>query len=122
MNWYLSVLKQYTNFSGRARRKEFWMFTLVNTLIIVVLNIISGAMATSNPDASLGLALPSVIYSFATLLPSIAVVIRRLHDTSRSGWWILLNFVPFGAIVLCVFLCLDSTPGENQFGANPKSV
>ena len=114
MEWYLKVLKQYVDFSGRARRKEYWMFTLVSVIISIVFAIIDSALFDS----------PSVlggIYSLAILLPSIAVSIRRLHDTSRSGWWILINLIPLiGAIVFFVFLVSDSTPGSNEWGPNPK--
>ena len=119
MHWYVDVLKKYAVFSGRAQRQEYWMFTLFNIIITLVLFIIAGVIATALEIAAAGL-LPN-LYTLAVLLPGIAVTVRRLHDTGRSGWWLLIAFVPFiGAIVLLVFYVQDSQPGENQFGPNPK--
>lgn len=97
MQWYLSVLKNYVGFSGRARRKEYWMFTLINAIVGAIINVI---------QLILGLELPylSMLYLLATFLPVLALAIRRLHDTDRSGAWALLFFVPFiGWLVLLVF-------------------
>lgn len=114
MNWYLSVIKNYTGFSGRARRKEYWMFVLINMIICAVLNVIQSVIGMGTPYIS-------IIYSLGVLLPSIAVAIRRLHDTDRSGWWLLLSLIPvIGTIVIIVFLCQNGTAGNNRFGANPK--
>ncbi|HIJ79433.1 MAG: DUF805 domain-containing protein [Desulfobulbaceae bacterium] len=115
MNWYLEVLKKYTVFNGRAHREEYWMFTLCNMLIAFALNFIEGLVG--GPGAL------AAIYSLAVMLPSIAVGIRRLHDTGRSGWWLLVALVPLlGTIVLIVFMVQDSKPGDNQYGPNPKQV
>ncbi|MCX3395266.1 DUF805 domain-containing protein [Citrobacter amalonaticus] len=114
MNWYLSVIKNYTGFSGRARRKEYWMFALINMIICAVLNVIQAVIGMETPYIS-------IIYSLGILLPSIAVAIRRLHDTERSGWWLLLSLIPIiGTIVIIVFLCQNGTAGANRFGADPK--
>ena len=110
MNWYLVVLKKYAEFSGRARRKEYWMFILFNIIISFVISFVMGFLS-----ATLGRA-TSTIYSLAVVLPSIAVAIRRMHDTGRSGWWILCP------IANIVFLCLDSEPGSNKYGPNPKGA
>ena len=119
MNWYLEVLKKYAVFSGRARRKEYWMFTLFNLIIAFVLGFIDGITGMANEG---GLGVLSIIYSLAVLIPGLAVAVRRLHDTSRSGWWLLISFVPLiGAIVLLVFLVQDSQQGENKHGPNPKA-
>jgi len=119
MNWYLEVLRKYAVFSGRARRKEYWMFFLFNLIISFLLGVIDGVMGTFSPEAGLGLL--GGIYSLAVLIPSIAVTIRRLHDTGRTGWWFLLIFIPLiGAIVLLVFMVLDSEEGTNDYGPNPK--
>jgi uncharacterized membrane protein YhaH (DUF805 family) len=119
MNWYLAVLKKYAVFAGRARRKEFWLFVLFNTLIAVVLAMID--MVTGTFDEDVGLGLLSGLYALAVVVPSIAVTVRRLHDTDRSGWWYLLVFLPvIGGLVILVFMCLDGTPGSNRFGPNPK--
>ena len=121
MTWYVEVLKKYAVFEGRARRKEYWYFVLFNTLITIGLGIIDGATGLVSAEAGVGLL--SGLYTLAVLIPSIAVSVRRLHDTNRSGWWLLISLVPLvGAIVLLVFLVLDSQPGENQYGANPKAA
>jgi uncharacterized membrane protein YhaH (DUF805 family) len=113
MEWYLKVLKNYVGFSGRARRKEYWMFFLVNLIVSIALSIIEWVIGL--PTVLTGL------YSLAIFLPSLAVTIRRLHDTNRSGWWVLISLVPFiGVIVLLVFTVLDSDPHENNYGPNPK--
>lgn len=121
MNWYLEVLRKYAVFEGRAQRKEYWFFVLFNILISIGLTIIDSA--TGMFDAQAGMGLLSGIYALAVLVPSIAVGVRRLHDTSRSGWWLLISFIPIiGTIVLIVFLATDSKPETNQYGPNPKSV
>lgn len=121
MNWYMEVLKNYAGFSGRARRKEYWYFVLFNTIISIVLAFFDGITGTFSEATGMGLL--SGIYALAVLIPSLAVSVRRLHDTDRSGWWLLIALVPLiGAIVLLVFLVLDSNPGQNQYGANPKDV
>ena len=118
MNWYMAVLKKYAEFTGRARRKEYWMFALINFLICVVLVVIDVQSGLSNP---MGLGVLSGLYSLAVFVPSLAVSVRRLHDTDRSGWWLLILLVPLiGAIVFLVFMLLDSQPGENRHGPSPK--
>lgn len=119
MNWYLEALRKYATFEGRARRKEYWFFILFNVLAVVVLGIIDVVLGTSSKEAGLGLL--SGIYLLAVLLPALAVTVRRLHDTDRSGWWILIEFIPLiGGLVLLIFTLLDSTPGSNRFGPSPK--
>jgi uncharacterized membrane protein YhaH (DUF805 family) len=119
MNWYLEVVKKYAVYGGRARRKEYWYFCLFNVVISFVLAVIDGATGSFSPDAGIGLL--GGIYTLAVFIPSIAVSIRRLHDTDRSGWWLLVAFVPvIGIIVLIVFMVQDSKPGQNQYGVNPK--
>ena len=121
MNWYLHVLKNYATFSGRARRKEYWMFFLISALISIVLTLLDILLGTYSMEYEAGLF--SGLYSLLILIPSIAVVVRRLHDSDRSGWWILISLIPLiGVIVLFVFICLDSQPGTNRFGANPKEA
>ncbi|MBT5891933.1 MAG: DUF805 domain-containing protein [Chromatiales bacterium] len=121
MNWYIDVLKKYAVFSGRARRKEYWMFILISTIITLVLSVIEVAASLNDPATGPGLI--SGLYSLAVFIPSIAVLVRRLHDTDRTGWLLLLLLVPLiGAIVLIVFLATDSSAGDNQYGPNPKGA
>jgi len=122
MDWFLVVVKErYAQFSGRARRSEYWYFYLFYVLIVIGLAIVDGISGTRNATAGVGLF--SGVFGLAMLIPSLAVSVRRLHDTGRSGWWLLIALVPvIGAIVLLVFVLLDSAPGANQYGANPKEV
>jgi uncharacterized membrane protein YhaH (DUF805 family) len=121
MNWYLAVLRNYAGFSGRARRMEYWMFTLINVLISIGLAIVDVMTGMASPVTGLGVL--SCIYALAVFVPSLAVSVRRLHDTDRSGWWLLIAFIPLiGAIVLLVFMLLDGTPGDNKYGPSPKAV
>lgn len=125
MKWYIKVLQQYADFEGRARRKEYWMFTLVNFLIIMGLQTLLFMVAGMNPESALGFFLSGTVglYALGVFIPGIAVTVRRLHDTNRSGWWIFIGFLPIiGAIILLVFLVQDSQPGTNQYGENPKSI
>ena len=113
--------KNFANFNGRARRKEYWMFFLISALISIVLTLLDILLGTYSVEYEAGLF--SGLYSLLILIPSIAVVVRRLHDTDRSGWWILISLIPLiGVIVLFVFMCLDSQPGTNRFGVNPKEA
>ncbi|MCS0638277.1 DUF805 domain-containing protein [Streptomyces sp. LP05-1] len=113
MHWYVDVLKKYAVFSGRARRKEYWMFVLFNVIVSIVLSIIDNVAGTSPVISS--------IYSIAVLLPALGVTIRRLHDTDRSGWWVLIALIPLvGSIILLVFLASEGKPGVNAHGPNPK--
>ena len=120
MEWYMKVIKQYAVFNGRATRKEYWMFTLFNFLITFGIAIVSGILGSlmgTNQNILVN------IYSLAVFLPSLGVAIRRLHDTGRSGWWLLISLIPLiGAIVLIVFFIEDSQPNDNQFGPNPKTM
>lgn len=121
MNWYLEVLKKYAVFNGRARRKEYWFFFLFNIIINIILATIDGVTGSFNPEIGLGLL--GGIYTLAVITPSVAVSMRRLHDIGRSGWWLLIAFIPFiGPIVLLVFMIKDSKPGQNQYGDNPKTA
>ena len=114
MNWYLKVLKQYADFNGRARRQEYWMFVLFNIIVSVVVSVLDSIMGTWG--AIVGL------YGLAMLIPGLAVSIRRLHDIGKSGWMVLIVFIPLiGIIWLIILLATDSTPGNNQYGNNPKN-
>ncbi len=119
MNWYLKVLKQYSDFKGRARRKEYWMFT--------IFNIIFGGIAMTL-DSVFGIAIEGVgygplygIYALVLFIPGLAVAVRRLHDIGKSGWMLLITLIPLiGVIWLLVLLLTDSNSEENLYGENPK--
>lgn len=125
MDWYLDVIKNnYANFNGRARRKEYWMFNLINAVIIIALYLIMINSIKNYDGKSSNLGFIAIIllaiYVIATFIPSLAVTVRRLHDIDKSGWWCLISFIPFGDIVLFILTCFDSTKGNNKFGPNPK--
>ncbi|WP_432540601.1 DUF805 domain-containing protein [Kineococcus sp. SYSU DK002] len=118
-----SVLRDYATFRGRARRAEYWWWTLarlVLTVLACVLVLLVDATGVDLLSTALGVTL--VVGYLGLLLPSLAVTVRRLHDTGRSGWWYLIAFVPLGGLVLLGFECTESTPGPNRFGPNPKGV
>jgi uncharacterized membrane protein YhaH (DUF805 family) len=117
MHWYLEVLKKYALFTGRSRRSEYWYFVLFNLLVAVVLGFVDSALRKI-----LGFGMFGLLYGLAVLLPGIAVSIRRLHDTDRSGWWLLLALVPLVGLVLILFLVQDSDASTNRYGQNPKLV
>ncbi|MEV6546875.1 DUF805 domain-containing protein [Streptomyces sp. NPDC051665] len=114
MSYFIEALKKYAVFSGRARRKEYWMFALFAGIIAVVLLVIG--VVIKFPYLA-------VIFYLAILLPGVGVSVRRLHDTGRSGWWLFFGIIPIaGPITLLVFTCTDSAPGANAYGPNPKEV
>ncbi len=110
MNWFIKALKSYATFQGRARRKEFWFFTLFYIIIAIVAIVVDGLI---------GFPILSIVTFLGLIVPSIAVSIRRLHDIGRSGWWYLISLIPLGFIVLIVFFCLASEPESNAHGPNP---
>ena len=122
MNWFMEALRnKYATFEGRARRKEYWNYVLFYCLALIALLLVDGVFGTLNEEAGIGLL--SGLFALGTLVPSLAVTVRRLHDTDRSGWWVLIGFIPIaGDIVLIVFAVQDSQPGANRFGPNPKGV
>ena len=120
MDWYLKVLKNHFNFRDRARRREYWWFVLVNAIITILLGFVQDALGWSNAEGEGAL---TIIYGLLLLIPSIAVMVRRLHDTDRSGWWVLIGLIPIvGWFVLIIFAVFDSQPGTNRFGPNPKDI
>jgi uncharacterized membrane protein YhaH (DUF805 family) len=129
MDWYLMVWKKYAQFDGRSRRTEYWMFALFNFLALIALVIVGGIGVAISKDYGAILFAPLVIYFLAAFIPGLSVVVRRLHDTGRSGMllllFIVLGFIPFvgfiSSIVQIVFMCQDSDPGPNQYGPNPKN-
>jgi uncharacterized membrane protein YhaH (DUF805 family) len=121
MDWFLGALRKYAVFEGRARRREYWFFVLFVVIISIVLTIVD--RITGTYSAAYGTGLLGGLFTLAVLIPSLAVGARRLHDTGRSGWWLLIGLIPFvGAIVLIVFFVIDSQPGTNAYGPNPKGV
>ncbi len=123
MKWYIAVLKKYAVFSGRARRKEycnFVLFYLIFAFVLYVLDRTLGTMVLRTDIYPEGFGLLFILYTFAVFLPGLAVVVRRLHDIGKSGWWILITLIPYGSIGFFVLMVIDSQPGENQYGPNPK--
>jgi len=122
MHWYIEVLKKYTVFSGRARRMEFWMFFLFSAIISIFLAVIDEFMGWQFEMSGDILGFLSTLYYVAVIVPYLAVIVRRLHDTERTGCWILIAFIPFvGVLILLVFLILQGTRGENRYGPDPKA-
>ena len=121
MKWYLKCLKQYADFSGRARRKEYWMFTLFNVIFSAVLTLLDILFGTFSYN--LGLGVLSGLYALALLIPGIAACVRRLHDVGKSGWYWFLCIIPFvGAIILLIWECKEGEHGNNAWGENPKQI
>ncbi|HXZ54118.1 MAG TPA: DUF805 domain-containing protein [Burkholderiales bacterium] len=121
MNWFVVALKNYAVFSGRSRRSEYWYFVLFYLIIYVVLAFVDGIAGTFNSRSGAGLF--TTIFALGLLIPSLSVSVRRLHDTDRSGWWLLIGLIPLiGVIVLIVFFAQDSGAGTNRFGPNPKAA
>ena len=111
------ITNHYADFNGRARRKEYWMFVLFNFVVSLVLGIVMGLISQTAANAV------SIIYTLALLLPGLSLGVRRLHDTGKSGWFMLIGLIPLvGATILLVFYCLDSQPGTNEYGPNPKGI
>ncbi len=114
MSWYVQAIKDFWNFSGRSRRREYWMFTLFNVIFAFVIAII---------DTIIGINLLTALYELFILIPSLALTVRRLHDIDQPAWWLLIAFVPLaGAIVLFVFSVMPGTEGPNRYGEDPKSI
>ena len=113
MDWYVGVLKKFADFSGRARRKEYWMWALFYIIGVVVLGFIDGLLGMRGAS---GFGLLSGLFMLVNLVPSIAVGVRRMHDRDMSGWFIL---VP---VLNLVFFCLEGTRGSNKYGPDPKGI
>ena len=121
MNWYLKVLKQYADFSGRARRSEYWYFALLNVIFAICAMILDNVLGLA--FAGIGYGTLYLIYALATFIPGVAVAVRRLHDVSKSGWMYFIILIPIiGAIWLLVLLFTESQQGENKWGPNPKDT
>ena len=115
MEWYLKVVRDnYANFNGRASRQEYWMYNLFIFIFTIVVGFI---------DGFLSLGFLSLLYVLAILIPGLAVLVRRLHDVNKSGWWFFIIFIPIiGTIWMLILLCTDGNPGENSYGPSPKAA
>lgn len=140
--YYVDTLKnRYAQFSGRASRSEFWFFVLFNFIVSIILGVldttlgtgytyevVTNSLTTATTEAasisvSQTIGYLQTFYGLAVLIPSIALSIRRLHDTGKSGWWLLIGLIPIiGFFVLIFFYVQDSQPGENEYGSNPKGL
>lgn len=133
MEWMIMPLKRYAEFSGRSRRKEYWMFTLGMVIVYVLFFVlVLGAMGagTDPSTGELGMfgsmfagtaGIAFLVFILALFIPSLAVQVRRFHDQDKSGWFVLLNFIPYiGGIIVLVMMCLEGTKGPNRFGPDPK--
>ncbi|UFS94669.1 DUF805 domain-containing protein [Nocardia huaxiensis] len=115
-----SVLSQYANFEGRARRSEYWYWTLANMLAVFSVFLLNILLSLIHESLAIIGGLLLLILILGGFIPSLAVAVRRLHDTGKSGWFLLLGVIPFGGIVLLVFECMEGNPGPNQYGPDPK--
>jgi uncharacterized membrane protein YhaH (DUF805 family) len=112
-------MKKYADFSGRARRKEYWMFVLFNIIFAIVALGLDMMLGTASEDTGYGIFYG--LFSLAILVPTWAVTVRRLHDVGKSGWWIFISLIPIiGGIWLFILTLTDSLPGDNEYGPNPK--
>jgi uncharacterized membrane protein YhaH (DUF805 family) len=121
MNWYLKVLKQYADFNGRARRTEYWMFFLFNMIFAIVAILLDNFLGIAMEEIGYG---PLYgLYALGMFIPGLAVGVRRLHDVGKSGWMMLIGFIPLiGAIWLLILMLTDSNSGVNEYGENPKEL
>jgi uncharacterized membrane protein YhaH (DUF805 family) len=124
MEWYRMVWQKYAQFDGRSRRKEYWMFTLINFLVYVALIacILVAYFAAQSTAAGIAFGVICCLYGLAAIIPGLAVTVRRLHDIGRTGWWLLICLVPGGGLVIFVFSVLEGTPGPNGYGPDPKAA
>lgn len=117
MNYYSICLSKFADFSGRARRREYWTFVLVNCLIALLLLILGLAFGEDSPASNIMV----TIFYLIMLVPNLSVSVRRLHDIGKSGWYMFLSLIPLiGGLILLIWSLMDSEPGENQYGKNPK--
>jgi uncharacterized membrane protein YhaH (DUF805 family) len=120
LDWMLMPLRRYADFSGRSRRKEYWMFVLGVLIAMIVLSIIEGIVGMSGMVGGVYGPLTTLL-GLGVIVPSIACQVRRFHDQDKSGWFVLLALIPFlGGLIVLVFMCLEGTKGPNRFGEDPK--
>ena len=126
MEYMFMPLKRYADFSGRSRRKEYWMFVLFLTVVYVVLyTFMLGGMLSASSSGQVGAGfgvsmILLVLFALAMFVPALAVQVRRFHDQDKSGWMVLLNLIPLGGLVVLVFMCMEGTRGPNRYGPDPK--
>ncbi|RDC66441.1 DUF805 domain-containing protein [Adhaeribacter pallidiroseus] len=119
MEWFLKVLRNYAVFSGRARRKEYWMFVLFNIIFGIVAMLVDNMFGLTFGKINYGYIY--LLYQLVVLIPSLAVAVRRLHDTGKSGWFFFIVLIPIvGAIWILVLLCTEGDAGSNKYGPDPK--
>ncbi len=130
MNWMLLPYRRYADFSGRSRRREYWMFLLFYILVYIGLSVLFGTNEAVRTPTGFGYGsrliggagIVGALFALFSFVPSLALSVRRLHDQDRSGWMLLLGLIPFfGGIILIVFMCLDGTRGPNSYGPDPKN-
>ncbi len=127
MNYYFGAFKKYAVFSGRASRSEYWYYLLFNILVSIALTFLDFVIIRNNllvvGGLNVNVNILTGLYALATLIPGLALSVRRMHDIGKSGWMLLVSLIPLvGFIWLIVLMATDSNPGENKFGPNPKSV
>ena len=123
MEWYLKVMRDnYANFNGRARRKEYWMFTLFFLLFALLAGFVIGILSAVGETVAMIVIILAVVWYLAHLVPSLAVTVRRLHDTGKSGWFYLLAFIPYiGGLIIFIFTVIEGDKGDNKYGLDPKA-
>lgn len=124
MFWYIRMWQNYTNFGARANRKEYWYAILLQLLFLIVIQVAAALAQNANvPMLQLLVSVISLIFVLASLVPTLAIAFRRLHDTGRSAWWLLISLIPIvGSLVLLFFLLQAGEPGENRFGPVPQPM
>jgi uncharacterized membrane protein YhaH (DUF805 family) len=124
VKWFFKAFDKYAVFRGRAQRLEFWMFQLLlgilGLLAIVLIFVLGDLKGISRTEAHELLDVFYAVMGFIVVLPNLAVHVRRLHDTGRSAWYLLIGFIPLAYVILLIFMCQDSEPGANRYGVNPK--
>ena len=123
MEWYLKVMRDnYANFNGRARRKEYWMFTLFFLLFALLAGFVIGILSAVGETVAMIAIILAVVWYLAHLVPSLAVTVRRLHDTVKSGWFYLLAIIPYiGGLIIFIFTVIEGDKGDNKYGPDPKA-
>lgn len=119
MDEFITVLKNYAGFSGRAGRREYWMFFLIYVLIYTALAVLAGILPSALATI---FSILIVVFGLGLIIPSIAVGVRRLHDTDHSGWWMLISLIPLAGLYLLYLLMIEGTPGANRFGDSPMGM